>query len=384
VCDWDDDFTGNNGDPAGANWEYVSPATINDFDIQSNKLRARTGTCSDCVRRIQSKGWPNVRAATGDFLITCDFDVTGNPSSNSWFFGLFIIPFGGGTEIGVWVSYNSGNDRYRVDNGPGTNDYARSSDTGKIRLKRTDDDVDIDYWNGSAWVNLETVLNWSSDDVFLRFDNQSWTNNPTATCYWDNLNIVWGCGAGTPAPTTPVPTTAAPTTLAPTTLAPTTVAPTTVAPTTVAPTTLAPTTLAPTTPTPTTVAPTTAEPSTLTPSTSPPTTVAPTTVAPTTAPPTSIPPTTVSVSTVVPTTLAPTTSAPTSAAVTTVAPTTSAPTTLLTTVAPTTLVPTTTVLSEEVISKVIDELELLSPILSEVSLDSTIFMEPELLSPILD
>jgi hypothetical protein len=184
-CWYDDPFNGSNGSPADAEkWEYVSPATTTDFQIQSNQLRAYIDF-DDTTREIQSL-WE----LTGDFDIRVDLDASGNPTTNSWWIGFGIRR--GAYKVKVFRKYY-GQHGYRTDFDGSTEDHHPYAETDcKFRIARAGSTVTVYRWTGSDWSQLRSET-WGAYDCEVFFETQSWSGNPTATGYFNNFDVFEGC-----------------------------------------------------------------------------------------------------------------------------------------------------------------------------------------------
>ena len=190
----DDNFTGEDGTlPDTKLW-----STTGDVELASNTLKLGATTSSaKCA---------SIFRLSGDFDISIDFDVTGNPSTDSWISGLYIfqVTDNNGYVVGRGYGGNSLIDFQKLVNGSWDSTLATvttSVYTGKLRLTRSISTFTAYYDIGSGWVNMGSNNSGYSSEMFLRLTLGSWAGNPSVTAYFDNFKvnsgtIVWPEGTG--------------------------------------------------------------------------------------------------------------------------------------------------------------------------------------------
>lgn len=188
---FDDDFTGDNGDPPNdIRWTLEGGTGANDISyIQDNKLRQDISGFSDDVRAINTVTF----GADEDFDVQVDWVKILGPSINHWTcsFNAEIID---GTNAG-WacglarvMSINQSIRYRKYDPNQVYTQFNHSGNEGKFRITRISGFFQGYHDVGAGWVSQFPDRFFTSDgtvQIVLFVDNGN--NLPSATMDWDNL-----------------------------------------------------------------------------------------------------------------------------------------------------------------------------------------------------
>jgi len=178
---FDDDFTGNNGDPPNASrWEniYDTGAT---YQIWDNRLRYDCSGGNDI-------GLQNFYEFPGDFDVQVDWwKITGG-SANNWHGWMTAYEPSTGYWSGVGRLYSISH-RIRYGRNYGSHIYTEigtSANNGKFRFTRIGTDLRGYHDVGSGWSSIDYFPD-RSQTIQIRLYLTSGETNPPARFEWDNL-----------------------------------------------------------------------------------------------------------------------------------------------------------------------------------------------------
>jgi len=184
---FDDDFTGNNGDPLDPNrWEVLLSTPTNSAQINNNKLRMNVSGGGDI-------GYKNiVQTFPANFDIQIDWDVISGPST-TWWDGLLRVNIIDGVNAG-WVymigrTYAGGHIIRYQEFTPiqAYHDVAAPQTLGKVRMTRVGTHIQAYHDVGSGWVSSFDNFTDSAGTAQIIIVMTSGVGNPNATMDFDNL-----------------------------------------------------------------------------------------------------------------------------------------------------------------------------------------------------
>lgn len=184
---FDDDFTGNNGDPPNTDrWAVWNQNPTSTYQIYDNKLRLHVSGGGDIYLY-------NLYEFSGDFDVQVDWNVILGPGTANWG-GHLVARLMDGDYEGWYVRVGrlrSELQRIRYAKFTPTQTYSEftyTGTTGKFRLTRIDDFLQGYHDVGAGWVSTyPTRFFTAAGTVRIALVMTSGEFNPTATFDFDNL-----------------------------------------------------------------------------------------------------------------------------------------------------------------------------------------------------
>jgi hypothetical protein len=182
---FNDNFTGNDFDSLNStNWTVTLSDINSEAYIYNNKARTLVGNTNGKVT-VKS----NV-LFSDDIDIQIDWEESG--SNNSWWQAEFNVK---SESNGYWwriIRCYTAGDKYRCDYYDGTyhegTPVSVSDSSGKFRITRFNDAINLYYWDGSKWNQTSDnfLFNSITDTLFANFITDNGDFNPSHTVDWDN------------------------------------------------------------------------------------------------------------------------------------------------------------------------------------------------------
>lgn len=184
MADWQDDFTGNNGDPPDPNFWVGNSGIV----INNNKARGTVGS-SD-----HSDGMWLVFDIDGDFDVQVDWACVSGCGSGTggWGGGMTIRKIGDNSHRGQ--VYFNGSDRQiitklRINYNDKQVNKSNSSNSGKFRIVRSGGTWTIYYDTGSGWTSANSRSGMYTGAVEANLWVSNWSAYPSGTFDFDNFSI---------------------------------------------------------------------------------------------------------------------------------------------------------------------------------------------------
>ncbi|MHC4644028.1 MAG: hypothetical protein ACYTBJ_00905 [Planctomycetota bacterium] len=181
-----DSFAGTDGiSPSPHLW------TINDGTptIQSNKLELNETGGQDTI--LQS----NFRL-NGDFNARLEFDVNTGPATNTWWLALKMVDPVTGYWAFVSRAYFNGAHKYLARYNQGVTTTGGSSSTSDtschVRIRRNTTTILAEWYDGGSWNTIMTQGGFTSTEMDLYVEVQSFTGNPAYDIDLTNFTIAAG------------------------------------------------------------------------------------------------------------------------------------------------------------------------------------------------
>jgi hypothetical protein len=187
--DFDDDFTGDNGDPPNTDrWVDLELADPGVGEIQNNQLRLSV-TNGGTQRKI---GYGNLHTFPGDFDVQVDWTKVVGGGNSNWHGKLNAVILDG-VNAGWYYSVGrlySGNHAIRYQRHTPTQQYNEVTivgASGKFRITRTGTEIDGYHQLTGGWVQQYDNFPDSAGTVQIQLELISGESNPAATFDFDNL-----------------------------------------------------------------------------------------------------------------------------------------------------------------------------------------------------
>lgn len=175
----DDSFAGNDGDPADP--DKWLDASTNGWKISSNRI---SNVCDD---------WEALRSVymlVGNFDVQIDFDFSNMMSVTDHYLRLYVRTGDNAIQFFVGQVYSSGR-KYTsnyYESAWGTQQFSATSATsGKFRIVRSGNNINVYYWSGSAWTSIQNRTFASAPNLYVSLNHAS--PSGSATAYFDNFVV---------------------------------------------------------------------------------------------------------------------------------------------------------------------------------------------------